>query len=108
MKMILLIITLVLSGCASANQANEDAERAINNNDFRLYKLPVRGGVILGVSVSERSRAEILCGTRILEGAGDVIRNDEELQKHREITNYAEEYTQIVYTACRQKKESID
>lgn len=104
MKGILPLVALVLSGCFSVNQASEDAERAINKNDFRLYKLPVRGEVIPGISVSERSRAATLCDTRILEGAGDVIRDDEELQKHRELTNYAEEYNRIVYEACRNKK----
>lgn len=105
MKKILLLVTLVLSGCFSVTQTTEDAERAINKNDFRLYKLPVRGEVIPGISVSERSRAATLCDTRILEGAGDVIRDDKELQKHQEIINYAKEYNQIVYEACRKKKE---
>lgn len=107
MKRILLLVTLMLSGCFSVDQAGEDAERAINNNDFRLYKLPVRGDVIPGISVSERARAATLCDTRILEGAGDVIRDDEELQKHREITNYAEEYNKIVYEACQKKKQPL-
>ena len=104
MKSVLVTITLLLSSCTFAQQANSDAEEAIRDNDFRLYKLSVRGNVFPGIAVSERATAAALCGSQILKGTGDVIRDNEEKQKRQELTDYASEYNRIVYAACRQTK----
>lgn len=105
MKRVLLILVGFLSGCGatsveSGSHAAEQAKSAIAKQDYRLYRVPVRGMILPGIAVPERANAAEVCGTRVLKGVGDTLTSDADLQAHKQRTDYAAEYNQLVYAAC--------
>jgi len=101
-----MLLLSLLAGCAMTpwDQAANDARLAIEQQDFRLYQLPVRGMVLLGIEIPERAEAALRCGTRVLAGVGDTIKTPQQLQARKQRTDYATRYNQLVYQACIEQK----
>lgn len=102
---VMLFAIMVLSGCAAEKQAESDAQRALSNNDYRLFQLPGRGNVLPGIETKERAFAAKLCGVKIVEETSDVVANSEELEKLQRLTQYAAEYNLHVYPKCQKAKQ---
>jgi len=101
MKRILLIISILfLSACNAQEQASKDAQLSIEKGDFRLFQVPGRGTVLPGVATKQRTNAAKLCGVKIIEGISDVIQKDEDIEKRKQLTQYASQYNALVYTEC--------
>lgn len=97
-----LTASVLLTGCslATADNASDDAQQAIAQGDFRLYRIPVRGMVVPGVDIPLRAEAVERCGIRILTGVGDTVSSEAELAERKQRTEYAKRYNQLVYQAC--------
>lgn len=104
MRFIIVTLLFVLSGCSPNQLIAEESTQRVENVDYRLYQVPVRGNVIPGIEIDERESAAALCGTRVLEGVGDVVRNDEELKERKLITEWAADYNKKMYKHCQKVK----
>ncbi len=101
MRKILFMASLfALGGCSAQEQVSLDAQKSIEERDFRLYQLPVRGNVLPGININEREKAAALCGVKIIEGGSDFIRNDTEKEKQQQLYIYASEYNKKMYIEC--------
>ena len=108
---------LALLGCSAAMTAQNDSAqplawvttakveddiaRAIARGDLRLLTFPGRGVDIPGIAAAEQEKAERLCGLRYLEGTGDVIRSEAEIELRRLVRIYTEKYNPAIYAACK-------
>jgi len=77
MKLTAVLLPVLLTGCAANSPIAE------GQTDYRLYQVPGRGGVLPGIEPEERELATKLCGTKIINGISDAIKDDNELDQYR-------------------------
>lgn len=77
-----------------------DARAAIEQDDLRLLGFAARVTALPGVAAAEREAALAVCGVRLLEGFGDVIRSDAELAAMQQASAYAKRYNTVMLEAC--------
>ncbi|MCW8830923.1 MAG: hypothetical protein OQK32_05305 [Gammaproteobacteria bacterium] len=81
-----------------------DAQAAIEKGDLRLLGFAGRNTTISGVSAEDRQPAMDACGVRLMEGFGDVLRSQEELQARQLAYKYAIRYNTVVLAKCFKKE----
>ena len=79
----------------------EDAEYAIDNEDMRLLGFALRGYHVPGVSATDRQAYIDKCGLRLLEGFGDVVRDDAQASDMKRASAYAKEYNAVIIESCK-------
>lgn len=99
MKLTAILLPALLVGCAANSPIAEE------KTDYRLYQVPGRGMVLPGIEPEEREFAAKLCGTQIIKGISDVVKDDDELNQHRKLVEKAKHYNRRVYQKCRQAKK---
>ncbi len=117
MKLSAAVLTwvLIIAGCAAGNPLGEherkllwvedanpqqDAEDALQRNDFRLLGLPQRSVSIPGVPLEKMQQYEIKCGVRLVDGFSDVVRSNEHLRLMKAVHQYALQYNAIIKQRC--------
>ena len=83
----------------SAN-ATQDAEASIAKGDTTLLALSSRGTRIPGLSIEDQENAIKLCGVRLLDGTGDAIFSERQLNLLQQVHKYAEAYNRIILKNC--------
>jgi len=78
----------------------EDAEYAVENKDMRLLGFALRGYHIPGVKAADRQLYIDKCGIRVLEGFGDVIRDETQASDMKRASAYAREYNAVIIAKC--------
>ncbi len=109
-----LLLAVTLNGCASAmndpasglqwvETANPvaDAQAALAKGDFRFMGIARRSTVIPGVDTDKMRQYELHCGVKFIEGAGDTIRDQEQLRLMKRAFEYAGRYNQIIAGRCQ-------
>ncbi len=106
---------LLIGGCAASNGGNEheqklswvedanpqqDAQAALQRNDFRLIGLPQRSLSIPGVTRDKMQSYEIKCGERLIDGFSDVVRSNEHLRLMKAVHQYALQYNAVIKQRC--------
>ena len=86
--------------------AEKDAAIALAHKDFRLLAYVVRGTMIPGIDQNEKVLLSEKCGLRIIEGFGDVVRSQTQLQAMKAMHDYAATYNKIVAAQCSAVKIS--
>ncbi len=81
--------------------AEQDARAALAKNDFRLLALPRRETVIPGIEPQLARQYELKCGIRLIPGAGDAVRDRQQLELLKKAARYAADYNAIIKTRCR-------
>lgn len=81
--------------------ANEDAEAALENKDFRLLALPGRGNIIPGVEPDKTNDYALKCGTRTVPGMTDAVQGEDHLRLLKMARQYAEDYNKVIKRACQ-------
>ncbi|MGR5276076.1 hypothetical protein ACPV5J_05275 [Vibrio rotiferianus] len=104
-KAILPFALVAMTGCAAEKQVEADTQKALNAEDYRLFQVPGRGNVLPGIETEERAFAAKLCGVKIIQGISDIVRDDEELEKRKVLTQYAAEYNLKMYPKCKKAKQ---
>ena len=77
-----------------------DAKYAIENEDMRLLGFALRGYHIPGVKAADRQRYIDKCGIRVLEGFGDVIKDETQASNMKRASAYAREYNAAIIARC--------
>ena len=111
-----LALMLLLSACVTDSNALKDYEKhlqwvheadavadaqaALARGDFRLMVVPGRGQVIPGVEASQRNSYSLKCGTRLLPGMSDAVRDEEHLRLLKKASEYGARYNQIIIEKC--------
>lgn len=78
----------------------EDANNAIKNKDYRLLGLAMRAIKVPGVKSENQTSLIEKCGVRLLQGSGDIIRGEADLQMKKTLHIYARNYNNILKKAC--------
>jgi hypothetical protein len=86
--------------------ADKDAAYALAHKDFRLLGYVVRGTMIPGIDQNEKALLSEKCGVRMIEGFGDVVRSQAQLQAMKAMHHYAATYNKIVAAQCSAEKIS--
>ncbi len=81
--------------------AKHDALAALEQRDFRLMALPRRSLVIPGVEPELAGQYELKCGVRLIEGAGDAVHDQRQLELLKKASEYAAAYNTIIKTRCK-------
>ncbi len=81
--------------------AQRDARAALERRDFRLLALPRRSTVIPGVDPQLAPQYELKCGIRLIEGAGDTVRDRRQLELLKKAAEYAAAYNAVIKTRCQ-------
>lgn len=82
-------------------QARKQAQDALKQDDLRLLALPRRSLVIPGVDPQLVEDYRRKCGVRLLEGAGDAVRDARQRELLKKARDYATAYNQIILQQCR-------
>lgn len=77
-----------------------DARAAIEQGDLRFLGFATRVTTLPGVAATDQEAALAVCGVRLLEGFGDVIRSDAELAAMRQASEYAKRYNAVMLLEC--------
>jgi hypothetical protein len=80
--------------------AEKDAGIAIAHKDFRLLAYATRGIIVPGIEQEKKALLSQKCGLRMLEGFGDVVRSQAQLQAMKAMHDYAATYNKIVAEQC--------
>lgn len=80
--------------------ARDDAETALQHQDYRLMAFAGRGYDIPGIDIEQSQSYAEKCGTRYFEEFSDVIRNQEQLVQMRKARQYATAYNEVILTSC--------
>ena len=80
--------------------AENDATRALANADFRLLAFATRGTDIPGIDASLRQAYRERCGIRFIEGFGDVVRSEKQLENMKLAREYAARYNAVIIAGC--------
>ena len=83
----------------SAN-AEADARAALAEGDFRLMTVPGRGEVIPGIEASQRSTYSLRCGTRLIPGMSDAVRDESHLRLLKKASEYGARYNSLIIEKC--------
>lgn len=86
--------------------AENDAALAVAHKDFRLLAYAARNTVVPGVDQNEKAMLSKKCGLRMIEGFGDVVRSQAQLQAMKAMHDYAATYNKIVAAQCSAVKIS--
>ena len=86
--------------------AEDDAAFAVAHKDFRLLAYAARNTVVPGVDQNEKAMLSKICGLRMIEGFGDVVRSQAQLQAMKTMHDYAMRYNKIISTQCRAANSS--
>lgn len=87
-------------------EADQDAVYALANGDLRLLAYTTRDIMVPGIEPEQKSLLSEQCGLRMMQGFGDVVRSDEQLQTMKAMREYATEYNKIVAPQCSATKSS--
>ena len=106
-SILMLIVGFTLAGCASKardtskTMATENAvQQAIVNADFRLYAFKGRRTTIPGLTPEQITQAQKTCGTKFMEGTGDVLKTRADREQRRLKFQFASEYNRLMFQAC--------
>lgn len=80
--------------------AENDASRALANADTRLLAFAMRGYTIPGIDPAQQQAYQAKCGVRFIDGFGDVIRSDEQLEQMKLAREYAVRYNAVIISGC--------
>lgn len=83
-----------------------DAQAAIEKGDLRLLGFALRATSVPGVAAADRQAALDVCGVRLLEGFGDVLRKGQDMTARRLAHAYATRYNLVMVKACLAKQDS--
>lgn len=83
--------------------AKAEANFAIQKKDFHLLAFNAKGISVPGIKLDFISLDELEkhCGLKILANSGDEIQSQAALNWRKKLFSYAEQYNQIVFSACR-------
>jgi len=104
MKILAIAFSAVLTGCGPNAQITKDNIKNTSEADYRLYQIPGRGEVLPGIAPEEKKLAAELCGTKIIVGISDVVKDDSELNQHKIIVEQATQYNLKTYEKCKKAK----
>lgn len=84
-------------------QAQIDAKKAVDEQDFRLLAFANKMISIPGIGTTKQSLKllEKQCGFRFLSGTGDVVKIGDDLSQRKALKRYAEVYNPIVLKGCQ-------
>ena len=115
--LILLAVLGTLSACATEStalndyeqklqwvkqaDAQADANKALQQGDFRLMALPGRGNVIPGIDVELRQQYKMKCGTKLTPGVTDAVEGEAHLKLLKMARRYTEEYNEVIKAHCK-------
>ncbi|MEO0442739.1 MAG: hypothetical protein AAFZ92_03225 [Pseudomonadota bacterium] len=85
---------------AKTADAAKDAVAAIAKKDYRLWSVAGRGVNLPGIDISQRQSLAEKCGTQIIQGSTDAVRDQQHLALLKKAYAYAERYNQIVAKVC--------
>ena len=80
-----------------------DANTALANGDKRLLCFASRATIVPGVELAQKQAYIDKCGLRFIEGFGDVIRSEEQLENMKKAEAYAKHYNAVIIMQCRIK-----
>jgi hypothetical protein len=80
--------------------AQEDAARARQQGDTRLYALATRAPNLPGVPIETAEQAKAACGTRPLPGSTDAVQGEVHLKLLRQARDYAAAYNRLMLENC--------
>lgn len=100
----LLILTACSASSISENKIEEkvtlNINKAIIENDFRLYSMGGRVPNFPGINADELDILITKCGKRIMENTSDFIKRDEDLKAREIAFLYAKKYNKKMKSAC--------
>lgn len=87
----------------TTQQAEKDAQEAVNKQDFRLLAFANKVVAIPGVGATEQALKLLKeqCGFRFLSGTGDTVEIGDDLSRRKALKRYAEVYNPIVLKGCK-------
>lgn len=85
------------------SNAQEDASYALDNDDMRLLAYTTRGITVPGIDDAEKDTISKQCGIRMLDGFGDVVRNEEQLRRMKAMHAYVSRYNAVIAKRCKAK-----
>ena len=106
---VLVGMSLSIAGCASDDHppkakpitaAQSAIEEARANADYRLYAFKGRRMTIPGLSNEQMVQAKNICGTKLMEGTGDVLKTKQDREKRKLKYKFASEYNQLMFEIC--------
>jgi len=104
-----MLLSATLSGCyttetngSSTNlpEPQNAVEEARSNNDYRLYAFKGRRMTVPGLTPEQQQKAQEMCGTKLMEGTGDVIKTPEDREQRKTKLKFATEYNRLMFTSC--------
>lgn len=80
-----------------------DANFAIAKQDFQFLATSNRTISLPGIDLQKNSLEELKqqCGYRFLEGMGDTVRDQRDIEQRKALHRYATEYNQLMFIACQ-------
>ena len=84
----------------NSQSAENDAKKAIENNDLRLLGFALKGYSIPGIEPDQLQDYVDTCGIRVFEEFGDVVRNRKQLEQMKQAQDYAIKYNTVILKSC--------
>jgi len=77
-----------------------DARDAVASGDKKFLAIATRGINIPGIAPQQTKKYRNKCGIKFIKGIGDVIRDKNDLRKHKLAKAYAKLYNHVVKQNC--------
>jgi len=82
------------------NRVRADIEKALSENDKRLYFLGGRVPNYPGINVEELDDLISRCGKRIVENTSDIIKHSDDIKTKKIAFQYAKKYNEGMKLFC--------
>jgi len=76
------------------------ASKAVESGDLRFLAIATRGLNIPGLDQNKMELYRKKCGISFIKGIGDVIKDKNDLRKHKLAREFAENYNQVIKQHC--------
>ena len=85
---------------ATSQSAEDDAKKAIENNDLRVLGFALKGYSIPGIEASQYRDYVNTCGIRVFKEFGDVVRGRDQVEQIKQAREYASKYNAVIVKSC--------